>query len=465
MNLDFNKLTIREYLQQVENGKITLQEFLTWSEKRAQEMEELNIFIEKWYNEAKLKEKNAIPIAVKDLFLIKGKKISSASRMLKNFESPYTSTIIKRLEPFSSFIGRVNMDEFAMGASGKTSFYGKTYSPLKDSFGNKMCPGGSSSGSASAVAAGLCLAALGTDTGGSVRLPAAYTGIVGLKPTYGVFSRYGVIDFASSLDCPSLFTKTVDCCEFLFNKLIGEDENDFTSVNYEPQKSNKKVAIFIPENTNEEIQQCILKSKEILEKNGYSTYDISIDLLKYTIPIYSIIAFTEASSNLSRYDGIFYGDGKPKLLDDFYTKTRSDCFGDEVKRRICLGNFVSYMGNSDGYYNQGRKVLNKIAKNLFPILNDVDFILMPVSAGTAPTMKETENRNPIDLYREDLYTCFVNLLGIPGLSLPIQNSEKNNMPLAVQLVGRPFAENLIFQGAKILENETLYFLKKSRVDY
>jgi len=356
-------------------------------------------------------------------------------------------------------LGKTNMDEFACGSSGKTSFFGPTISPWKNSKGEEMCPGGSSSGSSAAVAAGTCLAAMGTDTGNSVRLPAAYTGLVGLKPTYGIFSRYGVIPFANNLDCPGLLTKTVEDCEFLFSKLVGADINDFTSVDYVAQKSNKTVGLFIDEKTDDFTKEQLLRAAKILEKNGYTICDVKIDLLEYTIPCYYILAPSELSSNLSRYNGIFYGDEKIKTetLEDLYENMRSECFGEEIQRRIVLGNYMMYCGNMDGFFEKARKIINRIWKNLKPSLEKFDFILMPCTKGVAPTMKETMDPDPVKMYLGDLYTCFVNLLGIPGLTLSMDLCPTEKMPIGIQMISRPFGENLIFDGATLIEKEVNFW--------
>lgn len=256
--------------------------------------------------------------------------------MFENFIAPYESTITKRLKSIGMIpTGRLNMDEFAMGSTGKTSYYGITKSPWKNKKGEQMSPGGSSSGSAAALAAGTCLASLGTDTGGSVRQPAAWCGLVGYKPTYGLFSRYGVVDFASSIDTPSLFTKDIDDCVFLFKNLIGVDENDYTTVNYEPQKSNKTFCLLIDPECEDEINQNLLDIARVLEKNGYKVRECVLPTLKYMLPSYYVFAMAEASSNLSRYNGVLYGQ---KLDSIDFEKIRSENFGLEVQMRIAIGN-------------------------------------------------------------------------------------------------------------------------------
>ena len=267
--MNLKKLTILEFLKMVDNKKISSLELIEEYEKQAKIHKDLNVFIETWFDEAKIQAKEnpyLIPIGMKNLFQIKGKNINSCSKILKNYINPYTSTVADRLSSNCVFLGSTNMDEFAMGGAGITSCYGPAISPWKNNKGDLMCSGGSSSGSAAGLAANMFLAATGTDTGGSIRVPASYCGLVGLKPTYGVLSRYGVIDFASSFDCPGFLTKNIDDCSFLFNQIIGKDPNDPTSVDYKPQKSHKKVALYIPENCNPEVQGALEKYAKVLEK-------------------------------------------------------------------------------------------------------------------------------------------------------------------------------------------------------
>lgn len=457
--MNIKTLTIKEYLERKDLDAITL---LNEMKKNYEKNTNLNILVESWFDNAIKQAKDnpkLIPVAIKNNFLLKGKKTTAASNILKHFVAPYTSTVIDRLDYHDCvFVGSCNMDEFAFGSSGKTSCYGPTISNWKDINGNLMCPGGSSSGSAVALSSDLCLASTGSDTGGSVRLPAAYCGVVGLKPTYGVLSRYGIVDFSSSLDCPGLFTKTVEDSEFLFSKVVGFDENDYTSVNYEAQKSNKVVGVLVNEKDNEETKQNIKSCIKVLEENGYQIKEIKIDLLEYMVPCYYVLSTSEAASNLSRYSGIFYNSDYDNSK-DCYLDYRSEFFGEEVQRRIVTGNFMMFCGNMEGFYNKARKIISKVWENLKPQIENCDFVISPVSHGTAPTMKEVNNFDPVKLYMEDIYTCFLNLIGLPGISIPVNLSKINSMPLAVQLFSKPFGENLMFEGGKILEKE-FNFLNK-----
>lgn len=455
--MDLKKLTIIEFLTMVDQKKISSLELIEEYEKQSKN--DLNVYIQTWFDEAKEKaQKNPylIPFGMKNIFSIKGKNIDACSKALKNYINPYTSTVAERLSEHCVFLGSTNMDEFAMGGAGITSCYGPAISPWKNNKGEKMCPGGSSSGSAAGLAANMFLAATGTDTGGSIRLPASYCGIVGLKPTYGVLSRYGVIDFASSLDCPGFFTKTIDDCSFLFNQTIGKDKNDPTSMDYVPQKSHKKFGLYIPEKCNEEVKEELEKSAKILESKGYKVVNVNIDIIQYGVPCYYVLAPSEASSNLSRYSAILYG-GDQKY-DDLFTDFRSENFGEEVQRRLVIGNFMLRSENLGAYYIQARKIVNKIYKTLMEVFKECDFVLMPATQGTAPTMDELKNPDPVKLYMEDFYTAFANLCGFPGLTVPVKISS-NKMPFGLQLVSKPLGENLLFEGAKIIE-QSLRFMEQ-----
>jgi aspartyl-tRNA(Asn)/glutamyl-tRNA(Gln) amidotransferase subunit A len=454
-------LTVKKLQDLIKASKIDIKEVITEMQKRAHEKKHLNIIISNLFDKA-ISDSNTerfIPFAVKDNFLLEGTKTTAASKMLLGFDSPYTGTILKRLSKSCVFTCKTNMDEFAMGSSGKTSFFGPTLSPLKNNKGEVLCPGGSSSGSAAAVASGISLAAIGTDTGGSGRYPAAVSGIVGLKPTYGCLSRFGIIDFASSLDCASLLTQTVEDCEILFNKCIGKDFNDPTSIDYKPQTSKKKVAIFC--DIEGEVEEKIKDVQSILEKEGYCTVPYSISMLEYVLPIYFVISSSEASSNLSRYTGISYGDPNEKYL-DLFEDVRSKCFGEEVKRRIILGNYTIYTGNMNAYYIKARRILSKLYEEMDNLFKECDAIIMPSTSGRGMTMQEAENPDPIAMYKCDTYTCLANLLGLPAISVPC-GFFSDHSPLGLQIMSKPLGENLIFDIAKILDREFDYLGAKHEI--
>lgn len=412
----------------------------------------LNIFISEFFDEA-IETANytkCIPMAIKDCFHMKGKVSTAGSRMLKNMEAPFDATLVKRLENDCTFVGKASMDEFAMGSCGIYNYYGYTISPWKNKHGVHMCPGGSSSGSAAAVALGCALAALGTDTAGSTRLPAAFCGVVGLKPTYGVFSRYGMIELSSSLDCPGLITKNVEDCEYLFQKIIGIDENEYNTCDYEPLKSFKRVAIFRDKSANEEILEKIDQVEKLLQSNGYETFSCHIELLEYTVPIYQLICSTEASSNLSRFNGLIYGD-KDLPYEDPFVDVRTKCFGEEVKRRIIAGNYFTYFGNRDGLYEKTKQILTAIHHNVCQILEFADCILMPTSGSAGMTMEQSTNPDPVAMYLCDYYTAFANLLGIPAISIPVGLFKSTHTPMGLQLVSKHFGENLLFEVGEIMD--------------
>lgn len=448
--VDLDKLTIIEFESMIKkgfDGKVILKEM----QELALKNKNLNIFISEFFQEAidNFSEKKFIPLAVKDCFHIKGKVSTAGSRMLKNMVAPFNATIIERLKECLP-VGKTSMDEFAMGSSGKTCAYGITYSPWKNKNGERMSPGGSSSGSCAAVSLGCALAALGTDTGGSIRQPAAWSGLVGLKPTYGVVSRYGMIELASSLDCPGLITKTVQDAEFLFSKIIGFDENDPNTTEYKPEKSLKKVAYFVDDQASVEIIDKIYQINEVLKSKGYEIFPCKIDLLDYTIPVYQLICSSEASSNLSRFNGLLYGDGGQ--YEDPFVDARSKLFGDEVKRRIVAGNYCMYFGNKEGFYKKAKQILTIIYNNVSEILKEADAIIMPCIGGPGMTVEETLNPDPIRMYLCDYYTGFANLLGIPAMNIPVGLFRETETPIGVQVVSKHFGENLLFEIGKVIDS-------------
>ena len=402
-----------------------------------------------------------VPIAVKDNIQVKDWSVTSGSNILQGYIAPYNATVIeKMLSAGLSPFGRTNMDEFAMGSTTESSFYGKTLNPK-----NRDCvPGGSSGGSAAAVAAGLAIAALGSDTGGSIRQPAAFCGIVGMKPTYGRVSRYGLGAYASSLDQIGPMTQNVEDAAILYDIICGHDEKDSTSADIAYEKvsdklnADRKLRIAVlPEyvkDASDDIQKAYADTIEALKTAGHTIVEKEMMDPKYDISAYYITATAEATTNLARYDGIRYGNRKVgKNLEDTFIKTRSEGFGDEVKRRIMLGNFVLSSGYYDAYYVKAQKVRHLIKENYAKIFEDVDLILSPV----APTVanKFGELSSPIEMYLSDIYTISVNLAGLPAISVPVAKTQ-SGMPIGLQLIANAYDEQTLFDGAMSLEKQVNY---------
>jgi len=399
-----------------------------------------------------------IPIAIKDNIQVKGWPVTSGSNILKGYVAPYNATVIEKLlaNGMSPF-GRTNMDEFAMGSTTESSCYGKTLNPL-----NHNCvPGGSSGGSAAVVAAGLAVAALGSDTGGSIRQPAAFCGIVGMKPTYGRVSRYGLGAYASSLDQIGPMTQNVEDAAILYDILQGYDPKDSTSSDRNDGKvsdkldpSAKLTIAIIPDYVKDasvEVRNAYAKAVEALKNAGHTIVEKSLMDPKYDISAYYITATAEATTNLARYDGIRYGNRvEGENLKDTYLKTRSAGFGAEVQRRIMLGNFVLSSGYYDAYYVKAQKVRSLIQEEYNKIFEEVDLILTPVAPRTAYEFGALSD--PIEMYLSDIYTISVNLAGLPAISLPVDIAE-NGMPVGLQLVARAYDEQTLFNGALSLENQ------------
>lgn len=401
-----------------------------------------------------------IPIAIKDNIQVKDWSVTSASNILQGYIAPYNATVInKMLDAGLSPFGRTNMDEFAMGSTTESSFYGKTLNP----HASDRVPGGSSGGSAAVVGAGLAIAALGSDTGGSIRQPAAYCGIVGMKPTYGRVSRYGLGAYASSLDQIGPMTQNVEDAAILYDIISGSDEKDSTNAkmddkvvpNLNPARK-LKVAVLPKyiENASEDVKNAYKLATEALKAAGHEIVEKELMDAKYDISAYYITATAEATTNLARYDGIRYGnrvDGKN--LEDTFVQTRSQGFGDEVKRRILLGNFVLSSGYYEAYYVKAQKTRHLIKEEYERIFADVDLILSPVAPSVAP--KFGELANPMEMYLSDIYTISVNLAGLPALSLPIMKNA-DEMPVGLQLIAKPYDEQTLFDGALSLEKEVNY---------
>ena len=409
---------------------------------------------------------DGIPLGIKDLFCTKGIRTTASSKILSNFTPNYESFVTQKLlDDGSIFIGKNNCDEFAMGSSNETSFFG----PVKNPWKNKnvptddLVPGGSSGGSAAAVAEGTCVASMGTDTGGSIRQPASLCGIVGLKPTFGSCSRWGIVAFASSLDQAGPLTNSVEDAALILNSINNHDFNDSTSSNHVREdysigindKLDQKIKIGIPSDYLKDVSGDILSqienTKKALIKHNVEFVDVEFKTTEYALSTYYILAPAEASSNLARYDGIRYGvreDGKS--LDDIYLNSRTKGFGDEVTRRILIGAYVLSAGYYDAYYRQAQKVRRLIKDDFQRIFNDVDFILTPTTPNEA--FKIGDKLDPISMYKNDIYTVPTSLAGLPGISIP-SGLSTNGLPLGIQFIGNYFEEKKLLQIAALAEKE------------
>ena len=431
----------------------------------------LNAYITECFDEALKFSKNfdkkkdhegllsGVPIAVKDLFCTKNVKTTAGSKILHNFIPTYESTVTSNLWSHGAFLlGKLNCDEFAMGSSNETSFFGN----VKNPYGEKLVPGGSSGGSAAALAAGLTPATIGTDTGGSIRQPASFTGTVGLKPTYGRCSRWGIVAFASSLDQAGPMTNNVEDSALLLQAMSGYDSKDSTSVDkkIENYSSNltekiKGLKIGIPKEYRvdkmpTEIDDLWKKGIDYLKDAGAIIKNISLEHTMYALPAYYIVAPAEASSNLARYDGVKYGHrAKGKNLIEMYENTRSEGFGNEVKRRILIGTYVLSSGYYDAYYLKAQKVRQLIKNDFDKAFNDVDAILTPSTPSSAFKIGDKSD-DPVSMYLNDVFTVPVNLSGLPAISVPA-GYDKNNLPLGLQLIGKAFDEQTILNLSLAIE--------------
>ena len=468
--LENNKISSKEatteYLKNIENGK-ELNCYNTISQEKA--------LIDAEKSDERRKSQNlrskydGIPIGIKDLFCTKGVTTTASSKILSNFVPNYESTVTQNCDDAGLIsLGKLNCDEFAMGSTNKTSFFGSVKNPWKSvNSDNELVPGGSSGGSAAAVSGDLCVASLGTDTGGSIRQPASFTGTVGLKPSYGRVSRWGIVAFASSLDQAGPITKTVEDAAILLDIISGHDEKDSTSsVNpkenyYENLNSDiKGMKIGIPkEFRSDKLPASTQKSWDecanLLKTNGAEIVDISLPHTMSALPAYYIIAPAEASSNLARYDGVRYGlRVKGNDLIDMYEKTRSEGFGDEVKRRILIGTYVLSSGYYDAYYIKAQKIRSLIKSDYVEAFKKVDAILTPSTPSTAFEIAN-EPSDPVQNYLNDIFTVPVNLAGLPGISIPYANDE-NNLPIGLQLITNSFEEQKLLNVAKNIEETINY---------
>ena len=444
----------KAYIDKINEKEKDVQAFITiLSEEAEKQAEELQNKVEKGEVEGDFV---GIPIGIKDNICTKGIKTTCASKMLENFVSPYDATVMKKVNAENMIdLGKLNMDEFAMGGSTEYSYFKKTKNPWNL---NKV-PGGSSGGSAAAVAAKMVPWALGSDTGGSIRQPASFCGVVGLKPTYGLVSRFGLVAFASSLDQIGPITKDVRDSAMLLNIIAGHDEMDSTSVDREKvdytkclEKDIKGLKIAVPkeffgEGINEEVKASLEKAIEKYKELGAEIHEISLDIAQYSLASYYIIACAEASSNLGRFDGIryTYRAKDAKNLKEIYKKSRSEGFGPEVKRRIILGTYVLSSGYYDAYYKKAQKVRTLVMNEFNKAFENCDVILTPTSPTVAFDIGSKSN-NPLEMYLADICTVSVNIAGLPAISVPC-GFDKEGMPVGMQLIGNRFKEETILNAA------------------
>jgi aspartyl-tRNA(Asn)/glutamyl-tRNA(Gln) amidotransferase subunit A len=419
-----------------------------------------------------------IPLGIKDLFCTKGVPSQAASNILAGFRPEYESTVTERLFGAGAvMLGKLNMDEFAMGSSNESSCYGPVVNPWRCD-DRELTPGGSSGGSASAVAADLCLGATGTDTGGSIRQPAAFTGIVGIKPTYGRVSRWGIVAFASSLDQAGPMTKSVRDAAIMLGVMAGHDPKDSTSADlavpdFEAALTGdirgKRIGIpreYRMDGMPAEIEALWKRGTEMMRDAGAEIVDISLPHTKYALPTYYVVAPAEASSNLARYDGVRYGH-RAKLaqgdgITEMYEKTRAEGFGAEVQRRIMIGTYVLSAGFYDAYYNRARKVRALIKRDFEAVFAaGVDAILTPATPSAAFGLGEMAHADPVQMYLNDVFTVTVNLAGLPGISVPC-GLDRDGLPLGLQLIGRPWEEGALLNHAYVLESAAGFVAKPAK---
>jgi len=444
---------------------ITLKEALT---KSNEELVELRAELE---IKAKASDLNAyvgfessgegVPILIKDNIQVKDWAVTSGSKILQGYIAPYEATAIKNLKSKGLMaFGRANMDEFAMGSTTESSFYGATKNP----HGINRVPGGSSGGSAAAVAAGIAIAALGSDTGGSIRQPAAYCGVVGMKPTYGRVSRFGLAAYASSLDQIGPITQNVEDAAILYDAIKGHDDKDSTSADFEIEdiannmNAERKLTIAVIDNyiseADDDIKTAYADTVKALEEAGHTIVHKNMQNTKYDIATYYILATAEAATNLARFDGVRYGRrAESKNTEELFFNTRSEGFGTEVKRRILLGNFVLSSGYYDAYYVKAQKVRHLIRDEFNTIFEEADLILSPVAPSVAPKIGVSED--PLEMYKSDMYTIAINLAGLPAISLPVAKNTEG-MPVGLQLIAKAFNEKTLFDGALSMEKAVNY---------
>ena len=476
--MDITELTVHELQEKIKNKELKVTEITkAYIDKIDEKEKDVQAFITPLTDEAMKQAEEiqakidsgeevgnfaGIPIGIKDNICTKGIRTTCASRILENFISPYDATVMEKLNEEKLInLGKLNMDEFAMGGSTEYSYYKKTRNPNNL---NKV-PGGSSGGSAAAVAANMVPWALGSDTGGSIRQPASFCGVVGLKPTYGLVSRYGLVAFASSLDQIGPITKDVRDSAILLNLIAGHDERDTTSAEIEKKDYTKalkddvkgmKIGVpkeFFGEGINEEVKQSLLETIEKYKELGAEVEEFSLDIAKYSLATYYIIACAEASSNLGRFDGIRYGYRTENYdnVEDLFKKSRSEGFGEEVKRRIILGTYVLSSGYYDAYYKKAQKVRTLVMNQFNKAFEKYDVIATPTSPTVAFDIGAKSN-NPLEMYLSDICTVSVNIAGLPGISIPVAK-DSEGMPIGLQLIGNRFEEEKILNAAYAMEQK------------
>ena len=479
--MEITDLTVHELQEKLKNKELTITDITKAYVDRINDKEkDVQAFVTTLTDEALEKAKDVqekiergevtgdfagIPIGIKDNMCTKGVKTTCSSKMLENFVSPYDATVVEKLNAENMIdLGKLNMDEFAMGGSTEYSYFKKTRNPWEL---NKV-PGGSSGGSAAAVAANMVPWALGSDTGGSIRQPASFCGVVGLKPTYGLVSRYGLVAFASSLDQIGPITKDVRDSAMLLNLIAGHDEKDTTSEDMPKKDYTKalkndvkglKIGIpkeFFGEGINEEVKETLQKAIEKYKELGAEVEEFSLDIAQYALATYYIIACAEASSNLGRFDGIRYTYRSPeaKTLKEIYKKSRSEGFGAEVKRRIILGTYVLSSGYYDAYYKKAQQVRTLVMNEFNKAFEKYDVIVTPTSPTTAFKLGE-KSTNPMEMYLADICTVSVNIAGLPGMSIPC-GIDSNGLPIGMQIIGKKFDEETIIKTAYAYEQETKF---------
>ena len=476
--MEITELTVHELQEKLKNKELTIKEITKAYANRINEKEkDVQAFVTVLTDSAKKKAEEiqnkidsgeikgefaGIPIGIKDNICTKGVKTTCSSKMLENFVSPYDATVMEKINDEDMInLGKLNMDEFAMGGSTEYSYF----YPTKNPWNLNKVPGGSSGGSAAAVASNMVPWALGSDTGGSIREPASFCGVVGLKPTYGLVSRYGLVAFASSLDQIGPITKDVRDSAILLNIIAGHDKKDTTSVELEKKDYTKclkndvkglKIGVpkeFYAEGINEEVKETLNQAIERYKKLGAEIEEFSLDVAKYSLATYYIIACAEASSNLGRFDGIryTYRTGEFKNLKELYKKSRSEGFGPEVKRRIILGTYVLSSGYYDAYYKKAQQVRTLVMNEFNKAFEKYDVILVPTSPTTAFDIGSKSN-NPLEMYLADICTVSVNIAGLPGISIPC-GVDKEGMPIGMQLIGNKFCEETILNAAYTFEQD------------
>lgn len=476
--MNITELTVHELQEKLKNKELTVTEITKAYVDRIDEKEkDVEAFVTTLTDEALEKAKDVqakieigeisgdfagIPIGIKDNMCTKGVKTTCSSKMLENFVAPYDATVVEKLNNENMIdLGKLNMDEFAMGGSTEYSYFNKTKNPWNL---NKV-PGGSSGGSAAAVASNMVPWALGSDTGGSIRQPSSFCGVVGLKPTYGLVSRYGLVAFASSLDQIGPITKDVYDSAMLLNLIAGHDEKDTTSEDMPRKDYTKalkndvkglKIGIpkeFFGEGINEEVKVSLENAIQEYKNMGAEIEEFSLDIAQYALATYYIIACAEASSNLGRFDGIRYGYRTPefKNLKELYKKSRSEGFGDEVKRRIILGTYVLSSGYYDAYYKKAQQVRTLVMNEFNKAFKKYDVILTPTSSTVAFDIG-SKSTNPLEMYLSDICTVSVNIAGLPGISIPV-GVDKEGMPIGMQLIGNRFQEENILNAAYTMEQK------------